>query len=199
MVGAAALSGALGGGLLALALVAPAVAETLVAFGGCRDAQPNGLYELRTLENRLRIVGAFAKGRRTGTFVFWDAKGARVAVIPYDDDVKAGTVAVWYDPALAKADPPRKSETAYADGVLHGSKRSWHPNGRPRTDFRYEHGMLVEARAWTPGGAALSPGRARALADQDAAADERFYASLEAQVAANLPRCEQSTAGKEKP
>ena len=190
MVGAAALSGALGGGLLALALAAPAAAETLVAFGRCRDGQPNGLYELRTLENRLRVVVAFAKGRRTGTFIFWDANGARIAVIPYDDDVMVGTVAAWYDPKLARADPPRKSEAAYASGVLHGVKRSWHPNGRPRTEFRYERGALVEARAWTPRGAALGGARARKQAEEDAAADERFYASLEAEVSANLPRCD---------
>jgi antitoxin component YwqK of YwqJK toxin-antitoxin module len=195
VVGAAALRVA----LLALALAAPAAAQPFVVLGGCRDGQPNGLYELRTPENRLRIVGAFAMGRRTGTFVFWDGKGARIAVIPYDDDVKAGTVAVWYDPALAKADPPRKSETAYAHGELHGTKRSWHPNGKRRSEFRYERGALVEARAWTPAGAALSAARARELAEQDAVGDEVFYETLEALIAANLPQCAPSASRKEKP
>jgi hypothetical protein len=197
VVGTPALSGALFGGLVALALAA-APAQPLIAFGGCRDGQPNGLYELRTPENRLRIVGAFAVGRRTGTFVFWDARGARIAVIPYDNDVKSGTVAVWYDPAHAKADPPRKSETAYVRGELHGVKRSWHPNGRPRTEFRYEHGVLVEARAWSAGGVALSAGRARELAEQDVVADDIFYETLEASIAANLPQCPASP-GKGKP
>jgi hypothetical protein len=171
-------------------LASVAAAETLVVRGGCRDGAPNGLYELRMPDGRLRITGAFAKGRRTGTFIFWAANGARIALIPYDDDVMVGTVAVWYDPARAKSDPPHKSETAYVTGVLHGVKRSWHPNGKPRTELRYERGDLVEARAWTQRGAPLSGAEARAVAGRDVATDERFYATLETTIADNLPRCE---------
>ncbi len=167
-----------------------AAAETLVVSGGCRDGAPNGLYELRMPDGRLRIVGAFAKGRRTGTFIFWAANGARIALIPYDDDIKVGTVAVWYDPARAKVDPPHKSETTYVSGVLHGTKRSWHANGNPRTELRYERGELVEARAWSESGAPLSAAQASALAERDVATDEGFYATLEATIADNAPRCE---------
>ena len=167
-----------------------AAAETFVVSGGCREGAPNGLYELRMPDGRLRIVGAFAKGRRTGTFIFWAANGARIALIPYDDEIKVGTVAVWYDPAVAKADPPRKSETTYVAGVLHGTKRSWHPNGNPRTELRYEHGELVEARVWSESGAPLSEAQALALAERDVADDERLYATLEATIADNAPRCE---------
>ncbi len=196
MVGEASLSGALAKRAACIAVAAAALfasgaaAETFVVHCGCRDGAPNGLYELRMPNGRLRIVGALAKGRRTGTFIFWAANGARIALIPYDDDVKVGTVAVWYEPALAKADPPRKSETTYVAGVLHGIKRSWHPNGNPRTEFRYAHGALVEARAWKESGAPLSDAEARALADRDVANDERFYATLEATIADNVPRCE---------
>jgi hypothetical protein len=62
---------------------------------------------------RLRILGAFAKGRRTGTFLFWSSTGARIAVVPYDDDAKVGTVAVWYAPAPPRGEPRRKLEAAY--------------------------------------------------------------------------------------
>jgi hypothetical protein len=165
-----------------------ASAETLVASGGCRDGAPNGLYELRMPDGRLRIVGAFAKGRRTGTFIFWAANGARIALIPYDDDVKVGTVAVWYE--HAKVDPPHKSESTYVSGALHGTKRSWHANGKPRTELRYERGALVEARAWSESGAPLPAAQASALAERDIATDERFYATLETTIADNAPRCE---------
>ena len=177
--------------LIAAALFASvAAAETFVVNGGCRDGAANGLYELRMPDGRLRIVGAFAKGRRTGTFIFWAANGARIALIPYDDDVKVGTVAVWYDPARAKGDPPHKSEAAYVSGVLHGTKRSWYANGKQRTEFRYERGELVEARAWSESGAPLPAARARALAERDAGTDERFYATLEAMIADNSRHCE---------
>ena len=195
MVGEAALRPAVLGGAFAVAAAATlsvsfAAAETFIVNGGCRDGAPNGLYELRMHDGRLRIVGALAKGKRTGTFIFWAANGARIALVPYDDDIKVGTVAVWYDPSRARADPPRKSETAYVVGALHGIKRSWHPNGNPRTELRYERGELVEARAWTQRGAPLPEAEARALANRDVATDERFYATLETTIADNLPRCE---------
>jgi hypothetical protein len=73
---------------------------------------------------------------------------------------------------------------------LHGIKRSWHPNGNPRTEFRYERGVLVEARAWIDSGAPLPEAEARAMAARDVATDDRFCATLEAIVAENPPRCE---------
>jgi len=169
---------------------AVAYAETYVVNGGCRDGEPNGAYELRMPDGRLRVIGAFTKGRRTGTFVFWAASGARIAVIPYEDNLKAGTVALWYAPANAQADLPRKLEAAYVGDWLHGITRSWHSNGNPRTELRYERGQLIEARAWVEAGAPLPEVEARAIAGHDFATDDRFYATLEAIVADNRPRCE---------
>ena len=175
----------------ALAALAPAaMAQGLVVDGACRDGEPNGAYTLRSADGRLRVVGAFAKGRRTGTFLFWSERGARIAVVPYDTDRKAGTIALWYAPPPRGADAPRKSEAAYVDDRLHGEKRSWHSNGKPRTDLRYERGELVTARAWAPAGAPLSGGEARAMAARDVVTDEQFYGTLEALVAGHLPKCE---------
>jgi antitoxin component YwqK of YwqJK toxin-antitoxin module len=167
-----------------------ALAQSYAVTGSCRDGEPNGAYELRMPDGRLRIAGAFAKGKRTGTYLFWAASGARIAVVPYDDDVKNGTVALWYAPASANADAPRKLEAAYVTGRLHGSKRSWHTNGNPRTELRYERGELVEARAWVEAGAPLSEVEARAIAVDDLTTDERIFATLEAFVADNRPDCE---------
>jgi hypothetical protein len=194
VAGAAALTR--GARFLAFALavlVTPAApAQGLVAEGGCRDGEPNGAYTLRAPDGRLRVAGAFAKGQRTGTFLFWSERGDRIAVVPYDGGRKAGTIAAWYEPPSPGADAPRKSEAAYADGVLHGEKRSWHPNGRLRTWLRYERGVLVEARAWAASGSPLPDAAARAQAARDAATDEAFYATLEALVAGRLPKCETS-------
>lgn len=175
----------------ALAFVAlPAfAASSLVAEGACRDGEPNGAYMLRSGAH-LRVVGAFAKGRRTGTFVFWDARDARVAVIPYDNERKGGTVALWYAPAAPGGDSPRRSEATYVDDRLHGEKRSWYPDGKPRTELRYEHGELVAARALSRSGTPLSEAAARELAARDQATDERFYATLETLVADHRPQCE---------
>lgn len=164
-------------------------APGLVAEGACRDGEPNGAYMLRSGAH-LRVAGAFAKGRRTGTFVFWGERDTRIAIIPYDNERKGGTIALWYVPSAPGRDSPRKSEATYVDDRLHGEKRSWHPNGTRRTELRYEHGELVTARAWTRAGAPLSDAAARELAGRDQITDEQFYVTLEALVADHRPKCE---------
>jgi len=171
--------------------VAPSVpAQELVVGGTCRDGEPHGAYTLRAADGRLRVAGAFARGWRTGTFLFWSERGSRIAVIPYDNGRKVGTIAVWYAPQTPQADAPRKSEAAYVDNQLHGEKRSWYPNGKLRALLRYEHGELVEAHVFAPSGAPLSDAESRARATSDAATDEAFYATLETLVAHNSPKCE---------
>jgi antitoxin component YwqK of YwqJK toxin-antitoxin module len=178
----------------ALLLCAPtlvgAAASELIASAGCRDGARNGAYELRTPDGRLRILGAFAKGRRTGTFLFWAATGDRIAVIPYDDDTKGGTVAVWHPPGIPLTEPRRKLEAAYAAGARHGVTRSWHANGRQRTEYLYEHGKLVTARGWSEQGAPLRESEARLAAERDLAQDAEYFASLERTIADNGPRCD---------
>jgi hypothetical protein len=184
MVGAARPIAAL---LAALAACAASGAESLNAIGACRAGAPNGAYELRGPDGRLRAVGAFAAGRKTGTFVFWTAEGARSAVIPYDNDARTGTVALWYTSGRELA---RKLEAPFIDNMLHGVLRSYHPNGTPRTECRYEHGQLVAAQAWDARGKALTEEQARKLAARDIEADNRALAQFDATIRANLPRCE---------
>jgi len=195
MVGAPALRGAMPAPRALVAILAWAVAPTvlaqdLVIGGTCRDGEANGGYTLRAPNGQLRVAGAFARGRRTGTFLFWSERGARIAVIPYDNDRKVGTIATWYAPRSPEGDAPRKSEAAYVDNQLHGEKRSWYQNGKPRTRLRYEHGELVEAHGFASSGAPLSDPESRARAQGDAATDEAFYTTLEALVAQNSPKCD---------
>jgi len=176
---------------LALGVAAVDAAERPYAVtGGCRDGVPNGAYELRGDDGRLRVAGAYARGRRTGTFVFWSASGDRVAVIPYDDDAKTGTVALWYGPVAPGGAPRRRLESAYAGGALHGVTRSWYADGRPRAEYLYERGVLAEASAWSEAGAALGADDARRGAARDRAAEAAEYAALERLVAEHAPRCD---------
>lgn len=169
---------------------ASANAESLVVSVGCRDGSPNGAYELRGADGRLRVAGALSKGRRTGTFIFWNAKGARVAVIPYDNGQIAGTVALWHAPRRASGEGVRKLEAPYVGGRRNGITRSWYDSGRPRAELRYEDGALAEAQAWRADGSALADADARALAERDAVADAATFADLEGLVAANQPACD---------
>lgn len=181
---------ALVAGVFVALLAARAAAEPLAVVGSCREGLPNGAYELRMTDGRLRAVGAFAYGRKTGTFIFWTAGGARVAVVPYDSDARNGTVALWYAGTGDRIEAGRRLEARYVDDRRHGITRSWHTNGALRSEYRYERGELIEARAWTETGAALSEGDARGLAIQDAESDQALLGTLVSVVDDNLPRCE---------
>jgi hypothetical protein len=161
-----------------------------VVSGSCRDGQPHGAYELRMGDGTLRVAGAFTRGKRTGSFLYWSSAGVRIAHLPYDDDALSGTVALWYSAGNAKSEPRPKLEAVYARGRHAGGVRSWYADGGVRAEYRYEQGVLVDARAWNAKGARLSDGEARAMAARDLATDEQFYASLEAIVRDNPPQCE---------
>ena len=183
VIGAACAFGAMGAG-----------AQALLASGSCRDGAPHGAYELRSPDGRLRIGGAFNRGKRTSSFIFWTRAGVRIAHIPYDEDLKSGTLSLWYADARPGRDPQQKLEAGYAAGQLNGDKRSWYGDGRPRAFYRYENGALVEAQAWTGTGTPLPPAAVRAMALRDLANDERYYASLDAIVRDHLPACEPAPA-----
>lgn len=177
------------GFVVAWTVVSSARAQPYAIEGGCRDGQPNGAYAVKSADGRLRVSGAFSKGRRTGTFLFWAANGARIAVIPYDDAAKSGTVATWYAEGSPRGEQKRKLEAGYVDDVLHGISRAWHANGRLRGEYRYERGELVEASAWAESGARLAEGEARRMAAADRGAAEKSYLDLERFVAENPPHC----------
>ncbi|MEP7327809.1 MAG: hypothetical protein ABI777_01260 [Betaproteobacteria bacterium] len=177
------------GGVLALALAASAVAQDYAIEGSCRDGAPHGNYELRGPSGQVRVVGAFARGKRTGSFLFWSSVGARIAQLPFDDDALSGTVALWYPPAGRAREGQPKLEAAYAAGRLHGLKRSWHPDGRVRSEYHYDRGRLVDARAFNAMGAALATTAAEAQAARDLVTDDQYYATLADLVRAHRPQC----------
>jgi antitoxin component YwqK of YwqJK toxin-antitoxin module len=131
----------------------------------------------------------------TGTFIFWRAGGARLAVVPLDNDARNGTVALWYTAPDGRSETGHRLEAPYVGDKLHGVKRSWYADGSRRTELRYEHGRLVAARAWGEDGTPLSDAEARRLAAGDAVADERTYAALVALVRQHLPVCAAESTG----
>jgi antitoxin component YwqK of YwqJK toxin-antitoxin module len=184
--------------LAGIALQVSAAGQEFAIEGSCRDGQPHGGYELRGPGGQVRVVGAFNKGKRAGSFLFWSSRGVRIAQLPYDEGVLSGTLALWWADGERPDEPKRKLEAAYVGGFLSGPKRSWYPNGRIHAEFRYERGMLVEARAYSEAGKPLPESEARALAANDLATDEKFYASLDAIIRGHLPRCEPASDRLEK-
>ena len=83
---------------------------------------------------------------------------------------------LWYAPASRRGEPRRKLESAYSAGLLHGITRSWHANGNPRAEYRYERGELAAAQAWSETGAPLPEPRRAAWPSAIRATDADLYA-----------------------
>jgi len=176
----------------ALACTAGVVAASDEAYrvtGQCREGHAQGGYTLRAMDGTLRVQGAFNQGQRVGSFIFWTSSGMRVAHLPFDNDVLAGTVSLWYADVRAGPEPPRKLEAAYRRGERHGQTRSWYASGQRRGEYEYIDGELRSARAWSETGDAYDEAAARALADRDRAADTDYLDALLAVVRRHLPDC----------
>ena len=180
---------------LATVAGAAAAAESFTVRGACRDGYVHGVYELRDAAGKLRVQGAFNRGLRTSSFLYWASNGIRVAHVPYDEGALSGTLALWYAQTAGNAPPRQKLEAAYAKGERHGTTRSWFPSGRPRGEYGYEHGKLVSAKGWNALGTPLAEDAARQQASKDAGEDAKYYDSLDAIVDANLPACEPAANG----
>lgn len=168
---------------------APCGAQRYVAIGQCRAGVAQGSYQLRMPDGRLLVSGAFAQGHMTGTFIFWTRGGARLAVLPLDNDARNGTLARWYAAPDAARESGRELEAPYVGDRLQGVKRTWYLGGAPRSEYRYLRGALLMASAWSESGAALPEAEARRLAASDAEADDRGYAGLVALVRDHPPSC----------
>ena len=173
------------------AATGPTLAERLpwIVDASCRDGQPHGPYELRSDGGGLRVAGAFNHGRRTSSFIFWSSTGARVAHIPYDDDVRNGTLASWYEPARSGVEPARRFESAWRHGAREGITRSWYADGRRRAEVEYADGRRVAVVGWSDTGQRLTASAAEALAERDERTADATYEGLEALVREHLPNC----------
>ena len=147
-----------------------------VINASCRDGSPQGPYQLRTPDGRLRVAGAFNDG-------------VRVAHVPYDEDERNGTVATWY-PGRPGVEPARRFESSWRRGRREGLTRSWYADGRRRSETEYADGALVATVGWSDAGARLGDEAARSLAQRDAEAADAAYAELDRLVREHLPRCD---------
>lgn len=163
---------------------------SLVAAGNCRAGGPNGAYELRMADGRVRVQGAFHDGKRTGTFIFWNANGARLAVVPYDNDVRSGTIALWQSRGKPMTEGQRVLEAPVVAGQAHGLRRSWYATGHLRSEATFDRGTLIDARVLSESGRPLPTVEARRTTLDDARAEETVIAALERMVAGHLPRCD---------
>lgn len=184
----------IGVALAASVVSAVARAESFEANGACRDGLPQGVYELRDDAGRLRVLGAYNQGRRTGSFLFWNRAGVRVAHVPFDEDAINGTVSLWYEsPAL---EPQRRLEARYTANRPNGEKRAWSSDGRLRARIRYRDGELVSAEAWDSAGSRLPDQDAAALAARELTGDRQHLDALFETVKAHPPSCHTASSAR---
>ena len=168
------------------------IAQSFAAQGACRDGVPHGAWQLSDTNGRLRALGAFNRGKRTGSFIHWSASGVRIAHMPYEEDAKNGTLALWYPTPTKGPDAQQRLEAVYTAGQLNGFVRIWNPDGGVRGEYAYAGGQLAGAKAWDARGRELPELKARAQAESDVASNEAYHATLEALVAQHLPDCNRS-------
>ena len=192
MVGRATTLARLLAAIAGAALAAHVVAASATgATAGCRDGRAHGPYQLRSDSGQLRIAGAFNEGTRTGSFIFWRENGVREAHVPYDNGLRNGTVATWYD-GPPDREPVRHVESAWRHGVRDGMTRTWYPDGRRRSETEYAKGRIVASAGWTDAGEPLPDAAARERAQADERAADAEYAQRNALVADHMPGCGQS-------
>ncbi len=167
----------------------------LVVDGTCRGGLANGIYELRGPDGMLRALGAFHTGKRTGTFIFWNAHGGRLAAIPYDEDVRNGTIALWHIGAGSAREIGRRLEAPVQRGRPEGTVRSWHRNGRRSTEAEYVDGRVVRVLAWGASGRPLADAEAARVEQKTMEAADRELADLERLVAEHRPACRPDPGG----
>ncbi|HVE50743.1 MAG TPA: hypothetical protein VNG69_14165 [Casimicrobiaceae bacterium] len=176
--------------MLAFACLAlTAQGEALIVGAGCREGQVHGEWKLGAPDGSARAIGAFAKGKRTGSFIFWSPRGIRIAHVPYEDGLKNGTLALWHERGAPDGASAQWLEAPYAHGAINGIKRSWYRDGKLRSEDRYAAGQLIEAKAWDERGRPLPDDAARQRARADFDAEQALYLRLDKLIEANLPHC----------
>ena len=158
----------------------------------CRDGAPNGAYELRIAGRApadprgVRQRPAHGHVPVLGVDAARASPSFRTTTTPRSARSRSGIA-----PATPQGEPRRKLEAAYAAGVRHGLTRSWHANGRRRSEYLYERGSLDGGRRRGAKPALRWPSPRRAASRSAiVATDAEFFASLERTIAENGPRCD---------
>jgi hypothetical protein len=175
-------------GVLVVAQGLAAADDVLRASSGCRAGRPQGPYQVRGDNGQLRVAGAFNDGTRTGSFIFWRANGVREAHVPYDNGVRNGTLATWYDGPPGR-EPSRHFESAWRHGRRDGETRSWYPDGHRRSVTEYANGRIVASAGWSATGEPLAEAAAHDQALRDERDADAGYARHEALIRDHLPSC----------
>lgn len=144
------------------------------------DGKPEGLFELRDSRGNVQVRGNFQQGRKTGTWIFSDSGGIKVAELTYRDGLRHGPFRMWYG-SLAFPESAGKDKVAAAfDGdQLNGDKTRWRKDGSPECKTRFDHGAIINVECWDANGLQMSEAESLKITREELKADEEWFKAMD--------------------
>ena len=116
----------------------------VVELGSYVNDDKHGLWHWYRDDRKVR-AGGYVRGKAHGTFRQWDSAGKELG--SYTMAHGTGTLMSW------REDGQLYEKDDYRDGVPHGNQLSWHPDGSPAAEGKWERFKRVgDWTEWYPGG-----------------------------------------------
>ena len=136
-------------------------------------------FVIRDKQQRLRVDGRVNAGRMDGTWVYYDSKGEKLAIVNYKLDQRHGPVQLYYVTADGPAVGRVRMLGAYDGGSAQGLLTSRWASGGKKLERDFDHGILQGARGWTEKNTRMSDGEAMKSAIEESRAEEALLSELE--------------------
>ncbi len=144
-----------------------------------KDTGESERFVIRDKQQRLRVDGRVDSGRMTGTWLYYDSKGEKLALVTYRADQRTGPAELFYVTADGPAVKRQRMNGAYVAGTQNGMFTSNWPSGGKKLERDFDQGILQGARGWSEKGERLSDGAAMTAAIAESKAEEDLLTELE--------------------
>lgn len=136
-------------------------------------------FVIRDKQQRIRVDGRVRGGQMDGTWVYFDSRGEKLAVINYKLDQRHGPAHLYYVSADGPAAGRVRMSGSYIDGMPNGMVESRWASGGKKLERDFDRGILQGSRGWSEKGARLSDGAAMAAAIEEGRNEEALLTELE--------------------
>jgi hypothetical protein len=184
----------------------PSAADIEIDVPTLTDAMPvpveSGKTErfvIRDTQKRVRVDGRVDSGRMTGTWVYYDSYGEKLAVVSYRLDQRHGPVQLYYVTADGPAVRRLRMTGEFVNGAQNGMLQSRWPSGGKKLERDFDQGILQGARGWTEKGGRMEDGTAMAAAIKESRDEDALLAELESFVQLQMRKQAATNAGERVP